>query len=71
MGIPQPSGLTLEQVASCNRFSEALWGEPMFTGPRCDGRHSWNCLLCSEVLRSEELSEPAPQPWEPKLRLVA
>ena len=70
MGIPVPSKLTPAETDACDRFSQAIWGKPLFDRePSHNGRHGLGCEYCLPVLVAQERVEPAPQPWE--LRAVA
>jgi hypothetical protein len=71
VGIPIPSGLTAEQIDSCERFSLAVFGSLMFDrSPSHNGRHGYACELCLPVLaeRDAELERvrSIAQPWEAK-----
>lgn len=67
MGIPVPQGLTDEEIDACDRFSQAIWGKPLFDRqPSHNGRHGLLCEPCrlESVKQREKRTRPAPaQPW--------
>lgn len=67
-GIPLPTTLTEEQLASCLSFSRVVFGENIFTTePAHRGQHGWMCEPCVKALETQERRQPAPQPWEGRL----
>ena len=70
--IPCPSGLTLEQIRSCESFAQKVFGDRMFDfRPVHHGQHGHNCPVCTKVLveleRRPKRAAVAPrQPWESK-----
>lgn len=65
MGIPIPQGLTPEQIAACDSFSQAVWGKPLFDRePSHSGRHGWDCEFCWEALKKSRPKPSPAQPWE-------
>lgn len=71
MGIPVPSGMSDEQILSCERFSLLVWGKTLFEyEPSHNGRHGYACEECVAALeaRDAELERirAIPQPWEAK-----
>lgn len=67
MGIPVPERLNAEQIASCERFSLAVWGVGLFDyTPTHDGKHGYGCSACLETLRARdaERARTIRQPWD-------
>lgn len=69
MGIPVPERLTHDEITACERFSLAVWGQPLFEHePSHNGRHGYACPGCLETLRSRDAERERVhsihQPWE-------
>ena len=68
--VPPPSGLTFDQIVACERFSQKVFGGPLFDHrPAHHGQHGHNCPVCTTVLSEMEqrpVKAPAAprQPWE-------